>query len=54
MGKANGVIVDFWCTGFVDVGYRNYFCIYLGETAGQNISSTLAKEITVSLIKGNY
>lgn len=54
MGKANGVVVDCWYTGFADIGHRIYFCIYLGETAGQNISSTLAKEIAVSLIKENY
>lgn len=54
MGKANGVVVDAWYTGFADVGHRIYFCIYLGETANQNISSTQAREIAVSLTKDYF
>ncbi len=51
MGKMNGVVVDAWYTGFADVGHRIYFCIYIGETAGKNVSSTLAKEIAVALLQ---
>lgn len=54
MGKADGIVVDAWYTGFADVSRRIYFCVYLGETAGQDVSSTLAREIAVSLIKENY
>lgn len=51
MGKSSGVVVDAWYTGFADVGRRVYFCVYLGETAEKDISSSLAREIAVSLIK---
>ena len=51
MGKANGVVADCWYAGFADVGRRIYFCIYLGETDSANVSSALAREIAVSLIK---
>ncbi|MCI9569032.1 MAG: class D beta-lactamase [Lachnospiraceae bacterium] len=54
MGKTGGVVVDAWYTGFADIGRRIYFCIYLGETAHQNVSSTRAREIAVSLIKENF
>ncbi len=54
MGKSNGVVVDAWYTGFADVGRRIYFCVYLGETEEQNVSSTLARKITVSLIKESF
>lgn len=51
MGKADGVVVDAWYTGFSDMAQeRIYFCIYLGETAGKNVSSTKAKEIAVTII----
>ena len=51
MGKANGIVADCWYAGFADVGRRIYFCIYLGETDSANVSSALAREIAVSLIK---
>lgn len=54
MGKSEGTVVDCWYTGFADVGHRIYFCIYLGETPGQNVSSSRAREIAVSLIKDNF
>lgn len=54
MGKSNGVVVDAWYTGFTDVGRRLYFCVYLGETEGADVSSTRAREIAVSLIKENF
>lgn len=54
MGKSNGVVVDAWYTGFADIGRRVYFCVYLGEAEEQNVSSTLAREIAVSLIKENF
>ena len=51
MGKSNGIVVDAWFTGFADtVGGRIYFCIYLGETEGENVSSTKAKEIAMEII----
>lgn len=54
MGKRNGVVVDAWYTGFADIGRRIYFCVRLGETKNQDVSSTRAREIAVSLIKENF
>lgn len=55
MGKAYGVTVDAWFTGFADIGKeRVYFCVYLGETEGKDVSSTKAKEIAVELIQMNF
>lgn len=54
MGKANGIVVDAWFTGFSEAGdKRIYFCVYLGESQGKNVSSTKAKEIAYQLIS-NY
>ena len=51
MGKSLGVVVDAWFTGLADVAdERIYFCVYLGETAGKDVSSTKAKEIALELI----
>ncbi len=41
MGKAEGVTVDAWYAGFAEKdGERRYFCVYLGETKGAEVSST--------------
>ncbi len=51
MGKAQGVTVDAWFAGFAKQAEDNiYFCVYLGETKGEDISSTAAKNIAVSLV----
>lgn len=51
MGKAHGVVVDSWYTGFADTtDKRIYFCVYLGETDNKNVSSTKAKEISVKIV----
>lgn len=51
MGKAQGVVVDCWFTGFAENENENlYFCVYLGETEGENPSSTQAKEIALDII----
>ena len=51
MGKDQGVVVDAWFTGFADIaGKRVYFCVYLGETEGADVSSTKAKEIAGEII----
>ena len=51
MGKANGVVVDAWYTGFADLdGRRVYFCVYLGETDAQEVSSARAREIAVKIV----
>ena len=51
LGKARGVVVDAWFTGFADtVDGRSYFCVYLGETEGENVSSTKAKEIAIEIV----
>ncbi len=51
MGKADGVAVDAWFTGFAESENGDvYFCVRLGETDGMNVSSTLAKEIAMKLV----
>ena len=53
MGKDNGVVVDAWFTGFADVSQRRvYFCVYLGESAGKDVSSKKAREIAIQLLGG--
>lgn len=54
MGKTNGVVVDAWFTGFADTADGNvYFCVYLGETEGKNVSSARAREIALKIVAGN-
>lgn len=51
LGKSHGVTVDAWFTGFADtVDGRKYFCVYLGETEGKDVSSTKAKEIAIKIV----
>ena len=51
MGKAHGIVVDSWFTGFADSnGKRIYFCVYLGETEGKDVSSAKAREIAVEIV----
>ncbi len=54
MGKAYGVVVDAWFTGFADTASKRiFFCVYLGESDGKNVSSMRAKEIAVTILS-NY
>ena len=54
MGKADGMVVDAWFTGFAETAEGNlYFCVRLGRTDGMNVSSPLAKEIAIKLVS-NY
>ncbi|MDE6701721.1 MAG: class D beta-lactamase, partial [Acetatifactor sp.] len=51
MGKANGIVVDSWFAGFAEKDdKRLYFCVYLGETDDENVSSAKAREIAVKLL----
>lgn len=51
MGKAYGIVVDSWYTGFADTtDNRIYFCVYLGETNNQNVSSAKAREIAIKIV----
>lgn len=51
MGKAEGVVVDAWFTGFAEGLEGNiYFCVHLDRTDGMNVSSSLAKEIAIRLV----
>lgn len=52
MGKTAGIVVDAWFTGLAERldGNTVYFCVYLGETDDQNVSSANAKEIAVRLV----
>lgn len=54
MGKAYGIVVDSWYTGFADIAdKRIYFCVYLGETDNQNVSSAKAREIAINIVADN-
>lgn len=51
MGKANGVVVDAWFTGFAESTEGTiYFCVRLGETKELEVSSTVAKEIAIEIV----
>lgn len=52
MGKDRGVTVDAWYTGFADVkDTRVYFCVYLGESPGADVTSAKAREIAVQILQ---
>lgn len=51
MGKAYGIVVDSWFTGFADAPEKRiYFCVYLGETNNAEVSSAKAREIAVNIV----
>ena len=51
LGKAHGIVVDAWFTGFADAAdKRIYFCVYFGETDNQNVSSANARETAVKIV----
>lgn len=51
MGKADGIVVDAWFTGFAESAEgKLYFCVRLGRTDGMNVSSSLAKEIAIRIV----
>lgn len=55
MGMDNGIVVDSWFTGFAETSdQRLYFCVYLGETADQDVSSAKAREIAIKIISGYF
>lgn len=55
MGKAQGITVDAWFTGFAENTGRNvYFCVYLGRTDDKDVTSTAAKEIALRLVSDYY
>lgn len=55
MGKANGIVVDAWFTGFAEgIEGKIYFCVHLGRTDGMNVSSPLAKEIAIQIVSDYY
>lgn len=52
MGKAAGVVVDAWFTGFAEGTEGNiYFCVYLGQTDDPNVSSATAREIAIRIVE---
>lgn len=54
MGKADGIVVDAWYTGVADsADKRIYFCVYLGETENEDVSSAKAREIAIKMVS-NY
>lgn len=55
MGKAGGVVVDAWFTGFAEsTEGKIYFCVHLGRTDGMNVSSAGAKEIALQIVSDYY
>ena len=51
MGKAEGVVVDAWFTGFAEsTKGKIYFWVYLGRTDHMDVSSSVAREIAVQLV----
>lgn len=53
MGKANGVVVDAWFTGFARQDDASlYFCVWLGQSEGA--SSPAAREIALDLLAQWY
>lgn len=55
MGKADGIVVDAWFTGFAEGPEGNlYFCVRLGRTDDRDVSSSLAKENAVRLVSDHY
>lgn len=55
MGMAGGAVVDAWFTGFAEhENDRVYFCVYLGQTDDQDVTSTAAKEIAIQIVLDYY
>lgn len=55
MGKAHGIVVDAWFTGFADAAdNRIYFCVYFGETDNQDVSSAKARETAVKIVSDYF
>ena len=55
MGKADGIVVDAWFTGFAEsTTGKIYFCVRLGRNDGMNVSSPLAKEIAIQIVSDYY
>lgn len=53
MGKADGMVVDAWFTGFAESPEGNpFFCVYLGRTDDMDVSSALAREIAIQIVSG--
>ncbi len=51
MGKADGIVVDAWFTGFAEnADGKLYFCVHLGRTDGMDVSSSRAKEIAIQIV----
>ena len=51
MGKAQGIVVDAWFTGFAQSSDRTvYYCVRLAESDGMEVSSQKAKEIAIRIV----
>ena len=54
MGKSQGIVVDAWYAGFAEGAEGTvYFCVYLGRTDGEDVSSAAAREIAVRIVSEN-
>lgn len=55
LGTIQGIVADAWFTGFAENEGRNvYFCIYLGETDGKEVSSAKAREIAIKIVSEQF
>lgn len=55
MGKADGIVVDAWFTGFAEsTTGKICFCVRLGRSDGMNVSSSLAKEIAIRIVSDYF
>ncbi len=55
MGKANGIVVDAWFTGFAEnMEGKVFFCVYLGRTDGGDVSSAAAREIAIRIVPETF
>ena len=51
MGKADGITVDAWFTGFADGDEGPvYFCVWLGRTDGRDVTSAAARDIAIRIV----
>ncbi len=55
MGKAQGILVDAWFTGFAEGAEgKIYFCVHLGRTDDVNVSGQEAKGIAIQIVSDYF
>lgn len=55
MGMRKGIVVDAWYAGFAEGPKGNvYFCVHLGRSDKEEVSSAKAKEIAIQIVSDCY